>query len=138
MTEPGTHAIGDAAATVDHAAAEHTGHIASLGSYFAVWGALMFLTAATVACSRLDLGALNLPLALGIASIKAALVALFFMHLFYDDKFNLAVLVTGLIFVAIFCALTVTDMLSRGAINPREQHEIRPPSPVQVQATPPQ
>ena len=92
--------------------------------------ALMFLTALTVACARIDLGALNLVIALAIASIKAALVALFFMHLIYDDKFNIAILAAGLIFVGIFCALTVTDMLTARARSiPGNSTKSRRPPP---------
>lgn len=109
-------------------------HVASTRSYLAVWGALMLLTALTVGASQLNLGALNVPLALGIATLKAALVALFFMHLFYDDKFNLVILVSGLIFVAVFAALTVSDMMLRGAISQREAHEI--PAAVQTPPAP--
>lgn len=116
-----------------HTAAEtdHAGHVAPTWLYIAVWGALMILTALTVGASRIDLGDLNLPIALGIATLKATLVALFFMHLFFDDKFNLVVLVAGVIFVAIFCTLTVSDMVFRGAIYQREQREIAPPALVQ-------
>ena len=99
-------------------------HVASTASYLAVWGALMVLTALTVGAAQLNLGSFNLPLALGIATVKAALVALFFMHLFYDDKFNLVILVAGMLFVIVFAALTVSDMLFRGAISQREAREI--------------
>lgn len=122
-----------------HTAAEsdHSGHIAPTWFYIAVWGALMILTVITVAASRIDLGVLNLPIALGIATIKATLVALFFMHLFFDDKFNLVVLISGFIFVAIFCVLTVVDMLSRGDIYQRERHDIVPPARVEPAPAPP-
>jgi cytochrome c oxidase subunit 4 len=101
-------------------------HLISWKTYLAVWAALMMLTAITVTASRLNLGPFNTPLALGIATLKAALVALFFMHLLYDEKFNLVVLGTGLLFVLIFLALTLSDPLTRGRLNPIQGREINP------------
>ena len=46
--------------------------------------ALFALTALTVGASTLNLGALNVWLALVIATAKASLVLLFFMHLKYE------------------------------------------------------
>jgi cytochrome c oxidase subunit 4 len=111
-------------------------HVASVGSYLAVWGVLMVLTALTVGASLVNLGSLNLPLALGIATVKAALVALFFMHLFYDDRFNLVVLATGFLFVVVFAALTLGDMVYRGAIYSQEGREIKPPAAIQAPPNP--
>jgi len=101
-------------------------HVISWKVYLAVWAALMALTAITVTASRLDLGHFNTPLALAIATLKAALVALFFMHLLYDEKFNLVVLGAGLLFVLIFLVLTLGDPLTRGRLNPIQGHEINP------------
>jgi len=46
----------------------------------------MALTVVTVAAAQVNLGSLNVPIALAIASVKAALVALIFMHLLWDEK----------------------------------------------------
>ena len=54
----------------------------------AVFAALLVLTCLTVAVAQVDLGNLNLYLAMAIATLKAALVVLFFMHLFWDRPFN--------------------------------------------------
>lgn len=53
----------------------------SIGGYIAVWAGLLGLTAMTIGGSRLDLGYLNVVVALLIATLKATLVCLFFMHL---------------------------------------------------------
>ena len=73
----------------------------------AVLGALFVLTVITILASKIDLGALNIWLALLIASVKSSFVLLFFMHLKYEPKvfaigfvvtvFTLAVLI-GLMF----------------------------------------
>ena len=56
-------------------------HIVGYGQLAVVLALLLTLTGATVAVSYIDLGFLNVPVALTIATLKAALVLLFFMHL---------------------------------------------------------
>lgn len=74
-----------------------------------VFLALLVLTGVTVAATWIDLGDWNLLVAMGIATVKAALVALFFMHLRYDNPFYGLILCTALFFVAVFIALTLLD-----------------------------
>jgi cytochrome c oxidase subunit 4 len=103
MAEPGS-----AEATSTHA--EHgVAHVIPFSVLLAVFVALIVLTFATVAVTWVDLGQLNLWLALAIATIKAALVALYFMHLRYDHPFNGLILVAGLGFLALFLALVLLD-----------------------------
>lgn len=73
-----------------------------------VLAALLVLTAVTVAVSRVDVGALNIFVALAVASVKATLVLLFFMELrdagrlvvisFVGTVFALALLIAFLFF----------------------------------------
>jgi len=84
-------------------------HVVPLRVLLAVWGALLVLTLVTVAATWVDLGTLNLWLALGIATFKSSLVALYFMHLRYDRPFNAIVFVTALVFVMLFAALALMD-----------------------------
>lgn len=72
-------------------------------------GALLVLTAVTVLVARLDLGAANVAVALGIASLKATLVALFFMHLKYEHRFHLVVLVGAALFAVLLVAFVLFD-----------------------------
>ena len=60
-------------------------HVTSYGKLFAVLCVLLVLTATTITVSRVDLGALNIWIAILIASFKAAFVLLFFMHLKYES-----------------------------------------------------
>ncbi|MCP4632327.1 MAG: hypothetical protein GY855_05330 [candidate division Zixibacteria bacterium] len=92
-------------------------HIVSLKTYLTVGIALMFLTAVTVAVSFINLGGWNAVVAVVIASIKATLVALIFMHLYYDRKIYLVIFITALLFLTIFIALTMFDTVSRGHID---------------------
>ena len=61
------------------------GHIVPLKVYRTVLGILLVLTIITVAIAQFDFGNMNLVVAMVVASVKAALVALFFMHLKYEN-----------------------------------------------------
>lgn len=92
------------------AAARHAvAHVVPLGVLWAVFAALIGLTVVTVAATWIDLGVWNLWLALGIATVKATLVALYFMHLRYDHPFHAVVFVAALLFLGVFIALTLLD-----------------------------
>lgn len=81
-----------------------------------VGGALLGLTAVTVWVAGIDLGKINFLVAMIVATIKASLVALFFMNLKYDKKENAVMFVTSFLFLAIFISLTVTDVFFRGEV----------------------
>lgn len=86
-------------------------------TYSIILLALLVLTVITVAVSRIDFGNLNTVVAIGIASIKGSLVALFFMHLRHD-KFNAVVFVLGLFFLAVFLIWTLFDISTRTTVLP--------------------
>ena len=92
-------------------------HIIPLRTLSLVFGALLFLTIVTVITARIDLGVLNVPLALSIAGFKAVLVALIFMALKYDNKVNLLAVILGVVFVVVFLALTLADTEFRGSLG---------------------
>lgn len=75
--------------------------------------ALFILTAITVGVAHVDLGKLNLLVAVVVATVKALLVALFFMGLFYDKKENSVIFASSFIFLAIFFVLTAMDVFTR-------------------------
>jgi cytochrome c oxidase subunit 4 len=85
-----------------------------LPTYFAVFIALLIGTGLTVYASGLDLGAFNAPVALVIASIKATLVALFFMHVKgASEKLTKLVVISALFFLLLLLGLTMTDYATR-------------------------
>jgi cytochrome c oxidase subunit IV len=102
---------------------EHTQHGASLadaehephgsGVYVKTLLALLFLTIVTVGASYIDFGAGNVVIALLIASIKATLVALFFMHLRYDKPVNIVIAASGFLFLGIFLMFAFIDFDTR-------------------------
>jgi len=85
------------------------GHVVPLGVLFGVLGVLLALTVLTVAITWVDLGALNLVLALAIATVKGSLVGLYFMHLRWDRPFNAIVLALALALVALFVVVALLD-----------------------------
>jgi len=89
-------------------------HIVPKKVYFAVFATLIVLTATTTTISFLDLGPWNTVAALGIAFVKATLVALFFMHVKYSPRLTQIVVAGGLFWLAILIALTLSDFLTRG------------------------
>ena len=73
----------------------HQEHMLSYKQLAAVLGVLFVLTIITILASKVDLGAMNIWLALLIASIKSSFVLLFFMHLKYEPRvFAIGFLVT--------------------------------------------
>ncbi|MBC8367672.1 cytochrome C oxidase subunit IV family protein [bacterium] len=87
----------------------HKPHVVDAKILIGVWFGLLFLTFVTVAATWIDLGALNIWLALGIATVKASLVAAYFMHLRYDKPFNTLVLIAALVFLMLFIGILLLD-----------------------------
>ena len=108
---------------------DHT-HITPVKIYLAVGIALMILTAITVSASFIDFGPYNVTIALAIASVKALLVAFFFMHLFWDSKLYLIVFSASLVFLTIFLTFTMFDTTTRGAIYEEKAKPIESQSPM--------
>lgn len=85
-----------------------------LPTYFAVFIALLIGTGLTVYAASLDLGPFNAPVALTIASIKATLVALFFMHVKgASEKLTKLVVIGALFFLLLLLGLTMADYATR-------------------------
>ncbi|MGA2447458.1 MAG: cytochrome C oxidase subunit IV family protein [Polyangiaceae bacterium] len=93
-------------------------HVASAQSYWAIFGALVLLTLLTVAVSYADFGKANIVIALFIATLKASLVALFFMHLWHGNAFHTLTFLCAFLFLALFMLLTHDDLGTRGQIDP--------------------
>lgn len=101
-------------------------HVSSPILYAAVLGALITLTILTVAQSYAELGKLNLVAVVLIASLKAALVVSFFMHLRWDNKFNALVFITAVFFIGVFFAYTLNDTDRRGELDADQNVKILP------------
>jgi len=101
----------------------HGHHILSAGLLLKVFGGLVLLTVLTVVLGLMEtsgiihLGALSVPVALGIASVKATLVAMFFMALKYDNKINALAFSLSIVFLAVFFIFTFLDTGFRGSFD---------------------
>ncbi|MBW2472321.1 MAG: cytochrome C oxidase subunit IV family protein [Deltaproteobacteria bacterium] len=88
---------------------EHGVHVASVRLLVVVWIALMIGTYLTVTATYVDLGALNIWIGLAIATVKAVLVGLYYMHLRWDKPFNAFVFLSAFAFLAIFIGVAMMD-----------------------------
>ncbi|HST11392.1 MAG TPA: cytochrome C oxidase subunit IV family protein [Terriglobales bacterium] len=89
-------------------------HISSVKLYVGIWLALMVGTILTVVAATIDLGVFNPIVALAIATTKAVLVVLFFMHVKYaHEKLTKMVIVTAIFFFLILLSLTMADYATR-------------------------
>jgi cytochrome c oxidase subunit 4 len=89
-------------------------------TYAWVLAALLGLTAITVAAAGIHFSSptVNVVAALGIATLKASLVALFFMHLRHDKPMNALIFLVGLAVLGSLLMLTLVDVQSRFPIQP--------------------
>jgi cytochrome c oxidase subunit 4 len=89
-------------------------HIMSSKFYYGIWIALLCLTVITAAVSFLDLGPFNAVVALVIATVKAVLVVLFFMHVKYtSEKLTKIVIVSAIFWLFLLLALSMADYATR-------------------------
>jgi len=94
-----------------HHDSEHpaVGHVASIRLLVTVWIALMVGTWLTVTATYVDLGPLNIWIGLAIATAKAVLVALYFMHMRWDKPFNAVVFLGAIAFLGLFIGFAMMD-----------------------------
>ncbi len=90
-----------------------TEHIVSYKQLFSVLMTLFALTGVTVFASRFDFGALNVWIALMIASTKASLVLIFFMHLKNESNLIRGAFLVTVILLAVFIGLLILDVAYR-------------------------
>jgi cytochrome c oxidase subunit 4 len=89
-------------------------HILSSKLYYGIWILLLVLTVVTALVATVDLGPFNTIVALVIASFKAVVVTLFFMHVKYtSEKLTKTVIVSAVFFLLILLALSMSDYATR-------------------------
>ncbi|MBY0370955.1 cytochrome C oxidase subunit IV family protein [bacterium] len=94
----------------------HTEHAHSLKPYFIVYSILMIGLAATVWVAYHDFGIWANPIALGIATTKAVLVVLIFMHVKDSPPIIWLTICIGLAMLGIGLVLILGDYLFRGPV----------------------
>ena len=99
--------------------ASHTQHvIVPVRTYLLVFAALFIATILTYVAAKNDFGALNTPIALGIAFAKASLVIIFFMGVRYNTPLTKVVVVAGFFWLFILFGLGMSDYLTRDIVAP--------------------
>ncbi len=98
---------------------EHA-HSSSTRDYVVTLAALLLLTTITVGAAYVNFGSssINLIIAMLIATVKATLVAMVFMHLRHDPPINAIIFVSGLIFLGLFLLFPLIDISSRDRVVP--------------------
>lgn len=94
-------------------------HISSDKTLLGVAGALFILTVLTVGVHYVHIpDPWSIIVAMGIAIFKATLVALFFMNLYWDDRFNLMLFLASIAFFILLVGFTLLDTLFRTDVVP--------------------
>lgn len=88
-------------------------HVIPVGTYVGIFTALIALTGLTVWVAFHDFGSMNTVIAVGIACVKALLVALFFMHLKYSARILWLYAGTAIAFFILLITITLSDYRSR-------------------------
>lgn len=87
--------------------------ITPVSTYVAIFAALLVFTGVTVWVAGRDFGALNTPVALTVAVIKATLVVWYFMGLRYNTPLIKVTAVAGFLWLFILFGITMSDYISR-------------------------
>ena len=94
-------------------------HIVSVKVYLAILLVLIVGTVVTVWAGFRDFpGPLNVIIALTIASVKATLVVLYFMHLRYSTRLVWVIFISALFWMGLLFALTLSDYWTRQWLAP--------------------
>lgn len=88
-------------------------HIVSPIQYTMVFGTLLLFTLITVGAAFVDLKWANPVVALGIASFKAVIVILFFMHAKYQSRLIKITIASGFFVFLVLIVMTMSDYISR-------------------------
>ena len=88
-------------------------HVVSKSTYYQVAFWLALLMVLTIAAARVDLGDWNVMIALAIASTKALLIVLFFMHVRYGSPLLKLFAASGFLWLLIMFAFGASDVLTR-------------------------
>ncbi len=93
----------------------HAEHITPYREHVGTWAGLILLTMMTVFISVFgaDLRTLTVATALLIASVKALVVAYYFMHLKYDPKIYRVMMGIVMTLFTVFLVMVIIDYLTR-------------------------
>ena len=107
--------MADHLARADHSDhSQHSEHVVSASLYWLIWAILICATFLTAWIATVDLGIFNTVVALLIATCKASIVVLFFMHVKYtSEKMTKAILISAVAWLLLLLFLSLADYSSR-------------------------
>ena len=88
-------------------------HVVPIKTYAVICASLLVLTFLTYRIALVNLGPLNVVVAIVIACVKATLVVLFFMHAAYAPRRTRLVILAGIFWMLLLLGLTLADYLTR-------------------------
>jgi cytochrome c oxidase subunit 4 len=88
----------------------------STSIYVAVFIALLVLLAITVGAAEINFGSFNFAIAAAIATVKAVLIMLYFMHVRYSQPLTWLVACAGFFWLAILFSITMADYMTRSYV----------------------
>jgi len=94
--------------------AEDHEHVVPIRIYAVIFATLLLLTLVTVDVAFFNFGLMNIYIALAIATTKATLVILYFMHVRYAPSLTWVFAAAGFIWLIILLTFTLSDFLTRG------------------------
>jgi cytochrome c oxidase subunit IV len=87
--------------------------VITLKTYFIVFGTLLALTGVTTGAAFINLGPFNAAVAMSIASTKALLVGLYFMHLRHSNRLTIIFALASLLWLAHMLIASLSDYITR-------------------------
>ncbi len=104
----------------------------TLRTYFVIWLALLLLLGVTfLAGEKLDVGRWNFVIAVSIATAKAVLIVLFFMHVYYSPPLTRLVACGGFFFLSIMLGLALCDYATRAPQPEKSAQTVVSPAEIQ-------
>ena len=88
-------------------------HVVPQRTYLLIFATLICLTLITIDVAFYNVGWLNIYIALTIATFKATMVVLYFMHVRYSSRLTWLFAIGGLFWMVILLTLTLSDYLTR-------------------------
>jgi cytochrome c oxidase subunit IV len=88
-------------------------HISSIQTNVAIFIALNVLLFATVGAAYLPLGNYHFLIAMALATVKAVLIVMYFMHVKYSHRLTAIICAASFLWLGIMIALTLTDYMTR-------------------------
>jgi len=100
-----------------HSSSDHHPHVMSVQMNLVIFAALMVLLVLTVVAAYTITGGWGILVAMVIATVKAALILAYFMHVRFGSKLQLLFAISAFFWLALMLGITLLDYISRGWLS---------------------